>query len=70
MNTAQKRRRGRPRKTDEQKKGVDLRIPVTPDQKDLVNAAVQFLGEDMASWARPILIQAAIEVMSKARDGE
>ncbi len=54
-----KKRMGRPPKNKAERKDVDLRIPVTPDQKELIVKACSFAGEDMASWCRPILIEAA-----------
>ena len=49
----------RPRKTNAERKGEVLRVPVTIDQKELVAKAARLEGLDMASWARPILIDAA-----------
>lgn len=52
-------KRGRPRKSKRERKDSDLRIPMTQDQKAMVVEAARLAGEDMASWARPILLQAA-----------
>ena len=65
MNELEKRRRGRPRKSADQKKVVDLRIPVTQEQKAIITAAARVVGEDMAAWVRPILLNAAAELLSK-----
>jgi hypothetical protein len=53
------KRRGRPPKDKAARKDVDLRIPVTAEQKQLVMKAVELDQIDMASWARPILLEAA-----------
>lgn len=49
----------RPPKDSSERKDVDLRIPVTAEQKELIVRAAQLEGADMAAWARPILLQAA-----------
>lgn len=51
--------RGRPPKEKGERKDVDLRIPVTSDQKELVSEAAKREDMDMAAWARQILIDAA-----------
>jgi len=51
---------GRPPKNKAERKNVDLRIPVTADQKELVAEAARREGADMAAWARPILLRAAL----------
>lgn len=53
------KKRGRPKKTAAQRKSVDLRIPVTAEQKRAVVAAAELEGRDMATWAREILLKAA-----------
>lgn len=55
----------RPPKKPEQRMDVDLRIPVTAAQKDLVQQAAMAAGMDMASWARPILHEAAKREIAK-----
>ncbi|MGD0898552.1 MAG: hypothetical protein ABR915_11995 [Thermoguttaceae bacterium] len=37
----------------------DFRIPVTAEQRELVNRAAETAGKDMAAWAREILLKAA-----------
>jgi len=62
--------RGRPPKADADRKAKDLRIPVTEDQKEIVAEAMRLSGNDMATWARPILLaaaQALIEASRKAK---
>lgn len=49
---------------------MDLRIPVTPEQKEIVSSATQLIGEDMASWARPILLKAALELLAQKQPNE
>ena len=57
---------GRPPKLKGERKGVDLRIPVTDDQKALITNAASRLGMDMAGWARPLLIHAAQAVIGES----
>jgi hypothetical protein len=38
---------------------VDLRIPVTHEQKMLIGQAASAEQSDMASWARRVLVKAA-----------
>jgi hypothetical protein len=49
----------RPRKNPSQRKDVDVRIPMTEDQKRLVAKAAEESDMDLAAWARPILLRAA-----------
>lgn len=58
--------RGRPPKADGERKAKDLRIPVTDAQKAIVTEAARLIGEEMAAWARPILLAAAQAVIDKA----
>ena len=44
---------------------MDLRIPVTSDQKGTIAEAARILGVDMAAWARPILLREAQAVVGK-----
>ena len=60
-----KTNRGRPRKEAGARKDVDLRIPVTNEQKERIMEAIALDGMDMASWARPILLRAAEERLHK-----
>jgi uncharacterized protein (DUF1778 family) len=57
------KRTGRPPKKKAERKNVDLRIPVTADQKELVSKAVELQRVDMATWARPLLLRAAQDVV-------
>lgn len=58
--------RGRPPKTEGERKAKDLRIPVTDDQKAVVAEAMRLSGQDMATWARPILLAAAQAIVDAA----
>jgi uncharacterized protein (DUF1778 family) len=49
----------RPPKDTADRKNVDLRIPVTAEQKRLVSQAATLEGLDMAAWARQILVREA-----------
>ena len=51
------RKRGRPRKKVADRKTVDLRIPVTARQKEMIYAALG--GEEFARWAREVLLREA-----------
>lgn len=55
----------RPIKAKTERKDVDLRIPVTAEQKDAVNQAMRIIGMDMAAWARPILLREAQSIVVK-----
>ncbi len=49
----------RPLKKANERKDVDLRIPVTVQQKETVVAAARADGLETAAWARSILLRAA-----------
>lgn len=49
----------RPKKDKKDRKDIDLRIPVTEDQKRLIVEAANLDGLDMAGWARTLLLRAA-----------
>jgi hypothetical protein len=49
----------RPPKKPALRMDKDLRIPVTIHQRDTINLAAEAAGQDMATWARPILLEAA-----------
>jgi uncharacterized protein (DUF1778 family) len=59
-------RTGRPPKEKRLLMTAPLRIMLTADQKDLIERAAQTKQLEVAAWARPILLQAAQEVISKA----
>lgn len=49
----------RPTKNQADRKDEDLRIPVTSAQKAIIQAAATAAGQDMAAWARLILLKHA-----------
>jgi hypothetical protein len=49
----------RPHKDPSDRKSVDVRIPLTEEQKKLVTEAADSEQADVAAWARPILLHAA-----------
>jgi len=51
---------GRPKKKAADRKTVDLRIPVTPREKELIYAALA--GDEFARWARDVLLRSAREL--------
>ena len=53
----------RPKKDKSDRKSSDLRIPLTDGQKGLIVQAARLAGIDMAAWARPIILQAAKELL-------
>jgi len=55
----------RPFKKPDLRMDKDLRIPVTSHQRDIVNAAAEAVGLDMAAWARPIILDAAKREIAK-----
>ena len=50
---------GRPRKDGRLKMDTDLRIPLTSEQKQLIDEATRDEPEGKAAWARAILLAAA-----------
>jgi hypothetical protein len=48
-----------PRKSPELLMNVDLRTPVTREQKALIRQASQLSGLGIASWCRQVLLKAA-----------
>jgi len=55
-----KRSAGRPKKPPDQRRDTDLRIPVTAEEKQIIQQAAQ-QGEsgELAGWARAVLLAAA-----------
>jgi hypothetical protein len=60
-----KKGRGRPKKDPALRMDVDLRIPVTDDQKEAISEAARADQTDLATWARPILLRAAERRLAK-----
>jgi hypothetical protein len=57
----------RPLKDPSERKSFILRIPMTEEQKRLIMDAVSINKIDMAAWARPVLLRAAKQEISKVR---
>ncbi len=59
---------GRPKKVAALRRTADLRIPVTIDEKRLVEdaATASGAGAGMASWARAVLLRAAESITKKS----
>lgn len=55
----------RPRKYGDERMDIQLRIPVTGDQKALIDMATVHESEGMAAWARAILLAAAKRRLEK-----
>ena len=55
----------RPQKDRNERKDVDLRIPVTLEQKGLIVRAARLDGMDMAAWVRPFLLREAQKRVKK-----
>jgi len=60
---------GRPKKPDHLKMTTDLRIPMTPEQKSIVDAVTCSEPMGMASWVRTVILEAAQTELQK-RDAE
>jgi hypothetical protein len=58
----------RPRKYGDLLMDTDLRIPLTHEQKMLIDEAAADEPEGKAAWARAILLAAARRKLAKARD--
>jgi uncharacterized protein (DUF1778 family) len=55
---------GRPPKPEGERKAKDLRIPVSAEQKATITAAARLSGQDMAAWARAILLREAQDALA------
>jgi hypothetical protein len=60
----------RQRKNPEERKDYHLRVPLTPGQRTLIEAAARLEGEDKAGWARAILIPAAKRTIANNKTGK
>jgi uncharacterized protein (DUF1778 family) len=56
---------GRPRKNPEDRKDYHLRVPLASAQRRLIEAASAAEDEDLAAWARGVLLDAAKRVVKK-----
>lgn len=57
----------RPPKDPADRKTVDVRIPLTEEQKKLVLDAAEADGADVAAWIRPILLSAASDRLKREK---
>ena len=64
------KRAGRPKKDPATLMDVDIRVPVTKEQRDHVKAAAALAGEDLAQWARTILFRAADKQLDSRKASE
>ena len=55
-NSMDKTERGRPPKADDERKSAELRIRMTQEERELLDAAA---GGKTSTWARDVLIRAA-----------
>ena len=58
----------RPRKYGDARMDIHLRIPVTDEQKELIDRATEDEPEGMAAWARVILLGAARRKLAKRKN--
>jgi hypothetical protein len=59
MKNTDRKPRGRPAKDPAERKTIDLRIPVTAEQKKIIADATRDEPDGMAAWARAILLKEA-----------
>ena len=52
--------RGRPAKAPEDRKTVNIKIPLTPTEKELIRLAAQAGRQKPVTWAREVLLRAAL----------
>ena len=55
----------RPRKNPEDRKDYHLRVPLTDAQRMLIEEASKLDNQDMAAWAREILLRTAKNAVRK-----
>jgi hypothetical protein len=60
----------RPPKDPSLRMDVDLRIPMTEQQKAMVYEAAKSEQSDVAAWVRPILLEAAKSRLDKRPGGK
>jgi Protein of unknown function (DUF1778) len=58
----------RPRKDKRMLMSVSIRIPLTEDQKRLIEEAASLDQSDMTAWVRPILVRAAQERLERNKE--
>jgi hypothetical protein len=64
------RRMGRPRKYGELRMDTDLRVPLTTEQKTLLDDATADAPEGKAEWARSLLLAAAKRRIANREGGK
>jgi hypothetical protein len=57
----------RPKKDADLLMSIPLRIMLTAGQRELIEAAAKSVGADMTAWARPILLDAARQELSRVK---
>lgn len=57
---------GRPKKKPEDRKSYHLRVPLTEAQRALIEEASNLGEQDLAEWARAILLQTAKKQVRKS----
>jgi hypothetical protein len=60
----------RPRKYGDARMTIHLRIPVTDEQKALIDKVTADEPEGMAAWARALLLEAARRKQAKSKSGK
>lgn len=58
---------GRPRKDDSLRMDTDLRVPLTGEQKALLDEATSDEPQGKAAWARTVLLDAAKKKIARRR---
>lgn len=62
--------KGRPPKDPRLRMDTDVRIPLTAEQKELINEATRNESGGLAAWARIVLLEAAKKKLAKERKAE
>jgi uncharacterized protein (DUF1778 family) len=57
----------RPRKNPQERKDYHLRVPLSADQRAVIEDAARLEGEEKAGWARAILLSAAKRTIAKSK---
>jgi len=60
----------RPKKPDHLKMDTDLRIPVTWEQKSIIDSVVSTEPMGMAAWVRTVIMEAAEKKLEKKNDAK
>jgi uncharacterized protein (DUF1778 family) len=59
---------GRPIKKDALRMDKDIRVPVTADQKKIIEKAVANEPQGMAAWVRQVVLKAAEEKINRGKE--